>query len=179
MSSNSALQHLCAIAAFALADHAAGFEYKGVPLGATEAVFKATHSSFSCGPSDSDFSDRTCVMRGGAYAGVPVKGTTAQFEGNRLCRVNVVFAFDHFIMVKDALTEAFGPATKRENERLPASAAPHKTNWIFKWTKGRDHVALRSYVFGFNSLVELSTDACLDDRERLRNERRKRRAKDL
>lgn len=168
-----------AIATFVIADFAVAFEYKGVPLGSTEAALKAAHPSFKCGPSDHDFADRSCILRGGTYAGVPVKGATASFEGDRLCSVMVVFTFDHFLAVRDALTQALGPATKADRKPLPASAAPQTTNWIFTWTKGREIVEARSYAVGFNSSVEIKTDICLDDRERLLKERRKRRANDI
>jgi hypothetical protein len=179
MSANFSASSAVAIAAFLVAGSAVAVEYKGVPLGATEAAFRAVHPSFKCGTSSHQYADRSCVLRGGTYAGVPAKETFAHFEGDRLCSVHVVVTFDNFLAVKDALTEAHGSPTKTESKALSASAAPHKNNWTFTWKKGREQVEVRSYAYGFNSAVELKTDACLDDRERLQRERTKRRAKDL
>ena len=161
-----------------LAQFACAFEYKGMPMAATEAAFTAKHPSFRCGASDNDYSDRECRQRGGTYANVPVRGTTASFEGNRLCSVLVFFTYDHMTTIKAALTEAYGAPTNTRKDSLPVST-DSGTNWVFTWRKGQDAIELRSFVVGFSSSLELKTDACLADRERLKAQRIKSRKKDM
>jgi hypothetical protein len=174
-----AVTYLCGIAMIAGLGDASAFEYKGVPLGTAETAFSTSHPSFKCGPAEHDFAERTCAQRGGTYAGAQVKGTTAQFVKGRLCQVSILMAFDEFISLQTTLREVLGPPTNTKQERLPASAAPHKTKWTLTWSQGTEHIKALSYVFGFNSLVELTTDTCRGDIERLREKRRKSRAKDL
>jgi hypothetical protein len=116
---------------------AAAFEYKGVPLGATEADFRRVHPPFTCGPSDNDFSDRTCVLPAGTYANVPVKFTKAFFEADKLCSVLVLVSFDHYVTVNSAIREAYGPPTKAE--RVACLRAPRRTRRI-GYTRGERNV---------------------------------------
>ena len=170
------------------ASSAEPFQYKGVPLGASEKALKAAHPQFTCGDSDSG-GDRSCVIRGGTYAGVPAKGATANLIGDKLYSVFVLLPFERFPAVKEALTEAFGAPTTSHDTPLAAHERPErwdprKKHYVYEWTRGPARIRMDSYAgsypqAGALSSVVIETDAYKDELVRAEARRKKKRAKDL
>jgi len=180
---------LGALALVALPALAAGaFQYKGVSLGVTEEALRAAHPEFSCGPSYTG-GERSCVIRGGSYAGVPAKGTTAHFVAGRLYSVSVLVPFEHFVSVKEALTEAYGAPTTSQDLPLAQHERPdrgdsRKRHYVYQWTRGAERIRADSYAeshaqAGELSSVVIETDAYKEELKKAELERKKKRAKDL
>jgi len=161
----------------------APFEYKGVPLGASEKTFTAVHPGFECALADMG-GDRSCSMKGGTYGGAPVRFTTADFVGDKLYRVHIVIEFVNAPAVSDALREALGSPTTNEVRPLAATEAS-KNNYVWTWARGPQRVRYQSYEWGnpatmhIFSGVTIETDSYKDDLARADADRKKRRAKDL
>jgi len=108
----------------------APFEYKGVPLGASEKLLTTVHPGFQCAPADRG-GDRSCSMKGGTYGSAPVRSTTADFVGDKLYHIHIILDFVNTPAVTEALREALGPPTTNEVRPLAATEAS-KNNYV--WT---------------------------------------------
>src|SRR5438093_1527671 len=79
------------------------FEFKGVPLAASEEQFRKVHADFVCSDVEADakaLGDRVChtsYRTAFTYGGVPVKIVTAYFYSDRLSSVNISIEERHFL----------------------------------------------------------------------------------
>jgi hypothetical protein len=148
---------LCAALAFlpALAGAQAAIDFRGVPLGATEAEFAAKLPGFNCrGPAAGaeHLADRLCVAGPGAFredrmfGGVETKMLFASFVADRLVGVSAAFNPRDFSAVLAALHEKFGKPNSIERPEFQTMGGVKTQNEVVTWKRGNGIVMARRFA---------------------------------
>ena len=113
-------------------------EFKGVPMGASESIFKARNPGFGCGPIMQQLrpmGDRVCINEKAEFGGANAT-IKAFFYANRLLFANVLLKTGDFETVVDALKIKFGEPTVAY-ESITTRLGLKLTNENLEWRIGK------------------------------------------
>jgi hypothetical protein len=148
-----------------LAQAQSQFEFKGVPLGASEQIFTTAHPHGACivpgGPSGKTLGDRICTMRSAScasaklsaevcaemlsYSGVPVETISASFYEDKLSSVFITFKRDQYERVTTALAGTLGSGAAKD-EPFTTRDGQNVVNSLHEWRRGASSIRARKYT---------------------------------
>jgi hypothetical protein len=148
---------LCLALAFApaFAFAQATIDFRGVPLGATEAEFSAKLPGFNCrgpAPGAEHLADRLCLAGPGAFkadrmfGGVETTMLFASFVADRLVGVSASLSPRDFSAVLAALQEKFGKPNLIERPEFQTMGGVKTQNEVVTWKRGNGIVVARRFA---------------------------------
>lgn len=159
------------------------FSYRGVPLQSSELQFRTMLPDFRCGPAQPTErvrADRACVARnveGLSYAGKTASDVQAEFIGDGMCSVLVIFRLQQVTVdeLLTALQRHFGTPTWAWQPANPGRIAPvgdkpvrtppaTRASWV--WEGEASYVRMDER--GRLLRIEYSSEACDQAREQRR-----------
>mgnify|MGYP000869411533 FL=1 len=156
---------LFAVSAIAAAQGA--IDFRGVPLGASEAHFRANLPGFYCRgplPGTEHLADRICLPNTYAdrasFGGAVTTTMIVTFVDDRFVGLMAAFKEGEFDKVRDALLEKFGKPTSTERPEFQTRGGLRAVNEVLTWQRGSGAVLARRYG---SSITEASVQY-VDDR---------------
>ena len=167
---------LCALPARAAE---AGFDIKGVPLGATEADLIGRFPGIQCRDSPGITAERMCSVLKDSYGGAEASLLFALI-GGKVSNMSARFKSKDFAEVIGAMRERLGPPTSEKAETVTNRAGAKFENITFTWERGGEVATARRYAGALDraSVVFLS-EASVEEFKRRAREQQRERAKDL
>lgn len=139
---------------------AAPLEFKGIPMGASEAIVKAKFPWMQChkyAKKERVNGDRTCEesenreMRKSTFAGVSAN-ISFDFYTDKLHKINIIIPSNSIDSAVEALTLKYGKPTKITTEKIKNQFGAVIDNDTFLWRFEDSTIRIRFYV-----LVPMST----------------------
>jgi hypothetical protein len=146
---------LCAALAFlpALAGAQAAIDFRGVPLGATEAEFISQLPGFHCRqpfPGTEHLADRICIPNTyedrRSFGGAETATLFATFMADRMTGVSATFKENEFDKVRSALDEKFGVPASVERPDFQTRGGLKAKNEIITWRRGKGIVVAHRFA---------------------------------
>jgi hypothetical protein len=162
-------------------------DFRGVPLGATEAEFLAQLPGFHCRQpyrGTEHLADRICLPNTYAdrrsFGGAETATMFATFIGDRLVGVSATFKESEFDTVRGALVEKFGAPTGVERQEFQTKGGLKAQNEIITWRRGSSVVVARRFGSSINeSAVQYVDERTVGVAQSRAKEQAKKNAKSL